>query len=172
VLFIGHFDAQKRPEWFVEVIGSLRSRGIGFTAAMVGGGREDAALADNARAVGIELLGARDDVPSLLATADVLVFTSRPPEGMPGVLIEAGLAGLPVVTTDVPGANEIVEDGVTGLIVSVDDKPELVDAVESLLADRSRRHTMGTAARERCARLFSLESSAAEWETLLAEIPS
>ena len=53
-----------------------------------------------------------------------MVFCSRPAgEGMPGVLIEAGLSGLPVVATAVPGVTSIVEDGTTGFVVPVDDLP-------------------------------------------------
>ena len=58
---------------------------------------------------GVELLGPRSDVPELLRSADVFVFTSLPTgEGMPGVLIEAGLSGLPAVSTPVPGAATVV----------------------------------------------------------------
>ena len=51
------------------------------------------------------------------------MFTSLPPgEGMPGVLIEAGLSGLATVSTRVPGARDVIEDGVTGFLVDIDDK--------------------------------------------------
>ena len=61
----------------------------------------------------IEVLGRRSDVPEILSQADVFLFTSlEEGEGMPGVLIEAGFAGLPVVTTEVPGARTVIEDGV------------------------------------------------------------
>jgi glycosyltransferase involved in cell wall biosynthesis len=86
------------------------------------------------------------------------------------VLIEAGLAGLPVVTTDVPGARDVVVDGVTGRIVAVDDEGGLADAVESLLVDPASRASMGQAARERCLSEFSLDASARAWERVLLDM--
>jgi len=54
------------------------------------------------------------------------MFTSLPPARHAGVLIEAGLSGIPVVATDVPGVRTIVRDGETGFIVDVDDMQNLV----------------------------------------------
>ena len=139
---------------------------------MVGGGVLSETLASNAEEEGVEMLGPRDDVPALMAAADILVLTSRPPEGLPGVLIEAGMAGLPVVTTDVPGAREVVRDGVTGLVVAVDDKEGMVGAVLALLGDVELRARMGQAAREHCVREFSLETSVVAWERLISELSS
>lgn len=172
LLFVGRLEEQKRPDWFVDVVRTVRLRGADVRARMVGGGELSEALSPNAQEAGVEMLGPRDDVPALMAGADLLVLTSRPPEGMPGVLIEAGMAGLPVVTTDVPGAREVVRDGVTGLIRAVDDKDGLVEAVLALLGDPEGRAQMGQAAREHCVRRFSLESSVDSWESLIAELAS
>jgi glycosyltransferase involved in cell wall biosynthesis len=120
-----------------------------------------------ARSVGVEVLGARDDVPALLGDADLLVATSRPPEGLPGVLIEAGLSGVAAVTTDVPGARDVVEDGVTGLVVPVEEQARLVDSVGLLLEDPDRRKAMGRAARERCLELFTLDATTDEWDEVI-----
>lgn len=167
VLFIGHLEEQKRPLLFVEVIGELRRRDLAVTAMIVGDGPMRADVEQRARSVGVEVLGARDDVPALLADADLLVATSRPPEGLPGVLIEAGLSGVAAVTTDVPGARDVVEDGVTGLVVPVEDQARLVDSVGSLLEDPDRRNAMGRAARERCLELFTLDATTEEWDEVI-----
>ena len=80
------------------------------------------ALVGPAKHSDVELMGARSDVPALLRQADLLVFPGLPAgEGMPGVLIEAGLCGVPVVTTAVPGVGLIVADGETGIVVAVND---------------------------------------------------
>jgi glycosyltransferase involved in cell wall biosynthesis len=170
VLFVGHLDEQKRPHLFLHVMGEMSGRGVEATASIVGGGPLLEAIESAAVPLGIEALGPRDDVPALMADSDLLVLTSRPPEGMPGVLIEAGLAGLPVVTTDVPGARDVVVDGVTGRIVAVDDEGGLADAVESLLVDPASRASMGQAARERCLSEFSLDASARAWERVLLDM--
>ena len=120
-----------------------------------------------AAACGVELLGSRSDVPELLRRSDVLVFTSRPTgEGMPGVLIEAGLSGLPAVSTPVPGADTVLADGYTGIIVD-DSVGTMVEAVEQLLDDPVRRAAMGAAARRRCESEFSLDLMAERWRAAL-----
>ena len=172
ILFIGHLEEQKRPLLFVEAVGELKRRDCTLDAMIVGDGPMRADVEERARSAGVEVLGARDDVPALLANADLLVATSRPPEGLPGVLIEAGLSGVAAVTTDVPGARDVVEDGVTGMVVPVDDQAGLVDSVESLLRDPDRRKEMGRAARERCLRLFTLDATTDEWDEVMRGMTS
>jgi glycosyltransferase involved in cell wall biosynthesis len=91
------------------------------------------------------------------------------------VLIEAGLAGLPVVTTNVSGASTVVEHGRSGYVVPVHDLDAMVDAAEHLVVDRALRSEMGAAGRERCVREFSLASEARRWREMLdglAPLPS
>jgi glycosyltransferase involved in cell wall biosynthesis len=134
---------------------------------MVGDGPLGPRLRGEALSNGVEVLGARHDVPVLLRAADVYLFPSLPAgEGMPGVLIEAGLSGVACVSTRVPGAAEVIEDGVTGLLV--EDCPEaMVEAVGRLLDDELRRSAMGAAARVRCESKFSLDMMARRWQTAL-----
>ncbi len=114
------------------------------------------------------MLGSRSDVAEVLRGADAFVFPSLPTgEGMPGVLIEAGMSGLPVVATAVPGVRTIVEDGVGGLVVDVDDVDAMVDATARLISSSALRSTMGEAARARCVERFSLDAVAACWLSFL-----
>jgi glycosyltransferase involved in cell wall biosynthesis len=166
LIFVGALTAQKQPDRFIEVVARLRAQGRSITAQMVGDGPLADALAPSAAEQGIELLGSRADVPELLRNADVLVLTSRPPEGMPGVLIEAGLSGLPAVSTPVPGAATVIDDGRTGLIVD-DSAATVADAVGQLLDDPARRAAMGACARIRCESEFSLALMANRWHAVL-----
>jgi glycosyltransferase involved in cell wall biosynthesis len=88
---------------------------------------------------------------------------------MPGVLIEAGLAGLPTVSTEVAGASTVIDQGLTGIVVPTGDTSALADAVESIVRDPGRRVAMGQEARERCIREFSLTASVRRWQDLLTE---
>ncbi len=116
----------------------------------------------------MELLGTRSDVAEVLRGADVFVFPSLPTgEGMPGVLIEAGLTGLPVVATAVPGVRSIVEDGKGGFVVDVDDLEAMVEATSRLVLSPELRRVMGEAARRRCLERFSLDAVAACWLSFL-----
>jgi glycosyltransferase involved in cell wall biosynthesis len=114
------------------------------------------------------MLGRRDDVPDLMTGSDIFVFTSLAPgEGMPGVLIEAAMAGLATVATRVPGARDVVEDGVTGFLVDISDKAGLVDSVRRLVADAELRADMGRRARERALHMFTLQASVNNWHRVL-----
>jgi glycosyltransferase involved in cell wall biosynthesis len=174
LVWVGHLDEAKRPLRFVDLVGALRDderlQRLEIGAAMAG----DGPLLDRVRArgaeFGIDVLGNVADVAALLAASDVLVLTSAPNEGMPGVLIEAGLTGLPVVATDVPGARDVIDDGATGFVVAVDDFDALVRATGLLVGDPALRARLGAAARLRCQEQFSLEASMRGWRTLLAEI--
>ncbi|MFN2200024.1 MAG: glycosyltransferase, partial [Caldilineaceae bacterium] len=73
-----------------------------------------------------------------LYAADLFVLTSDS-EGMPGVLLEAGFAGLPAVATDVGGGGECVLHGQTGILVPPQDADALKQALRSLLRNRERR---------------------------------
>lgn len=94
------------------------------------------------------LIGARDDAGALLAAADVVACPSRS-EGFPQVPLHAMAAGVPVVATRVGGTPEVVEDGVTGLLVPSEDPAALASAIDRLLADRALAEMLGKNGRER-----------------------
>jgi glycosyltransferase involved in cell wall biosynthesis len=167
LVFVGQLTPAKRPELFCAVARALRDRGRPVEAILVGDGPLLERLRPVAGSAGVEVLGRRGDVPVLLAGCDVLLLTGDQVEGMPGVLIEAGLCGLPVVTTDVPGARTVVEDGVTGFVVGLHDRDALIERTEQLAADRALRERLGSAARERCLERFTIEASADRWRALL-----
>jgi len=96
----------------------------------------------------LHLLGYREDIPALMAAADMFVLPSRF-EGLPMSVIEAMLTGLPVVACDVRGPAEQVVDGVTGLLVPVGDATALAAALRRLAADADLRMRMGAAGRAR-----------------------
>jgi glycosyltransferase involved in cell wall biosynthesis len=165
--FVGQLEADKRPQLFCALVRALRRRGAALDAVLVGDGPLLDDLRPVAASAGVVLLGARADVPEVLASCDVLVFCGAGREGMPGVLIEAGLCGLPALATAVPGAADVIEDGVTGFVVGVDDQDALVARASRLVADRGLRERMGSAARGRCVEHFSIQSSAWRWQALL-----
>lgn len=111
-------------------------------------------------------LGPVSDPASILAAADVVVLPSHT-EGIPGVLIEAGLMGLPIVATSVGGVGEIVADGVTGILVPPGDESALTTALRTTLRDPG---TLGEQARQRCLDRFEISKVAASWDDLLHEL--
>ena len=168
VVFVGALTPGKRPDCFIDLVANLRSRGIQLRARVIGDGPMLKALVEPARHSDVELMGPRSDVADLLRQSDLLIFPSLPAgEGMPGVLIEAGLSGVPVVTTAVPGVSSIVADGETGIVVPVNDPSGLVDAAARLLQDVPTRVAMGAAARARCVDRFSLSVVGDRWLEIL-----
>ncbi|MBZ9673826.1 glycosyltransferase family 4 protein [Mesorhizobium sp. ES1-3] len=89
-------------------------------------------------------LGARRDVPALLGMADVFAFPTQYREGVPRVLLEAGLAGLPVVASRMPGCNDVIEDGWNGYLVPPRDVNALASRIIDILSDPDRGRLMGS----------------------------
>ena len=101
----------------------------------------------------IEWLGHVDDMPGLLSGADVFVLPSYR-EGLPKGLIEAAACALPLVTTDVPGCREVVQDGVNGLLVPVRDAEALASAIARFQDAPELATRLGQAAREKALSCF------------------
>ncbi len=96
----------------------------------------------------VRFLGLREDVPALMAAADVLLAPSRR-EALSLTLLEASACGLPIVATRVGGIGEVVEEGASGFLVAPDDPPALAAALAPLLADAGLRARCGARARQR-----------------------
>lgn len=109
--------------------------------------------------------GAVNEIPALLARARLFVLPSQS-EGISLTLLEAMARGLPVVTTQVGGNPEVVEAGVTGLLVPAGDPEALGQAIAVLLADPARGRLMGLGGRQRVENNFDIRKMTAQYETL------
>ncbi|HLQ38743.1 MAG TPA: glycosyltransferase family 4 protein [Planctomycetota bacterium] len=114
--------------------------------------------------------GPRRDVPAVLAISDVFVLPSAYREGIPRVLLEAAAMGLPLVTTDSPGCNEVVVDGSNGALVAIGDVPALTRAIERLVEQPQLRRSWGAASRERAVTRFDLRIVAEQTRQVYAEL--
>ncbi|WP_425307920.1 glycosyltransferase [Ammonicoccus fulvus] len=170
LLWVGQLEKGKRPDLFIDTVRLLRERGVELDAFLVGDGPMRAQLATPAARAGVEMLGRRGDVPDLMRRTSALVLTSETDtEGMPGVLIEAALSGLPVVSTRAAGVGDVVIHGQTGLLVS--DHPEsLVKALSDLIADPVQQLNLADAALRRARAHFTIESTARRWRDLLTRL--
>lgn len=162
-IFVGALSPEKDPLLAVEAVTKTASVGL-----IVCG---DGPLANEVRSTGLlpadrmRFLGPVADVRSALAAADVLVLTSIT-EGVPGVVIEAGLTGLPTVATRVGGLSFVVDDGATGWLVERR-SDQLANAIEAAVR---RRHDVGAAAAQRCRDAFSMEVVATEWNRVINRV--
>jgi glycosyltransferase involved in cell wall biosynthesis len=105
---------------------------------------------------GFEYLNYVENMKELLDSIDIAVLPSYR-EGLPRSLLEASACQLPCVASDVPGCNQVIENGVTGYLVEPKKIDELALAMERLIDDPDLRKWLGLAARERVSRLFSEE---------------
>jgi glycosyltransferase involved in cell wall biosynthesis len=168
---------QKALEVLVEALPSLLAEFPRLQALIIGGegGGDSYAghlteLADRLGVGnGLRLLGDRKDVPRLLAGIDVAVLSSDY-EGSPLAVMEYMAAAKPVVATRVGGVPDLVQDGVTGLLVERRDPVALADALATLLRDPPRRAAMGRAALERQKAEFSIEGMTGRIEALYEEL--
>jgi glycosyltransferase involved in cell wall biosynthesis len=112
----------------------------------------------------------RDDMPKLYADHHVFVFPSLV-EGMPLCLLEAIATGMPTVTTDAPGMNDVVEDGVNGMLVPPANADQLEQAISRLCDDSELRRRLGEEA-QRTARQYTWASAAQQLEQLLLRAAS
>jgi glycosyltransferase involved in cell wall biosynthesis len=132
---------------------------------VIGEGPERPALEAHARAMGISdsvrFLGHRNDIPTIMASLDLLVHPTSG-EGFGLVLLEAMTQATPIVATRVGALPEIVEDGVTGVLVPPRDAPALSASIERMLGDSAILRSMGDAGRQRFERLFTINRMVTE----------
>ena len=123
----------------------------------------------------VQWWGHRDDMPNVLASAQIVVLPSYR-EGFPKVLLEAAACARPLVATDVPGCRAIVKDGINGFLVSPKDPISLCQALVKLLQDPALRARMGAQGREIVVKEFSVERISREtlalYRELLEQAPS
>jgi glycosyltransferase involved in cell wall biosynthesis len=114
--------------------------------------------------------GPRSDVAGLLRLADVFAFPTEWREGVPRVLLEAALAGLPLVSTSMPGCCEVIRDDWSGFLVPPRAPDRLAARIFDLLRDRNTAGIMAGRAEELVAQKFSLRMIVARHVALYAEL--
>lgn len=152
--------AQKDQDTLIGAAQRLLDRYPNLVLVLVGTGRRRAALEATAAHLlppgRYRFLGARNDVPELYHLLDVPVLSTHY-EGMPNAVMEAMAAGRPVVATAVAGCAELIEDGVTGLLVPPRDPRALAEAVARVLDDKALAERLGSAGRQLIPERYGLE---------------
>jgi len=164
---IGRLSHQKGLDVLIEAIHLLDNPDLAVTIAGDGPDRrklERLALKLDC-ADRIEFVGAVSNPWDTLADLDLFVMPSRW-EGMPLVLLEALVAGVPAVATDVGGVRELIPSADHGRIVPVDDAPSLANAIASLAGDAHRRALIGLAGQAHAVENFSHERTVAQTAAL------
>ena len=162
IVWLGRFTQVKRPDRVVDLARKLSE----YQFVMAGGGELEASIKgaglSNLHCVGWQQ---KEDMWSI---ADVGICTSDS-EGMPLALIEAQMAGVPVVSTDVGSVSEIVADGVTGRLAPRAGTG-FAEAIVDVVANLAKSDEMKVSAKERARRFFSVKTMVEAHEQLYAEL--
>lgn len=165
--FIGRLDPIKRVEDLVAALSLLKGD---YTLDIFGQGRERAQIQSMISRLDLEdraiLRGEIAGSAAALAKIDVLALPSDA-EGFGLVLIEAMAAGVPVIGTNVPGICDVIEDGVSGLLVPPRDPRALANAIEKILNDRSLREKLIMGGSDRVRRNYDWSVQIEEYRNLL-----
>lgn len=165
VTTVARLVPQKGHVFLLEAAKEVVSKFKDVRFLLVGDGGLRAQLEHRVSTLGLAehvcFLGQRTDVPQILAASDIFVLPSLW-EGLGLVLVEAGLAGLPVVATRVDGIVEVVEDGRSGFLVPPGDVRALAEAVQTLVEDALLRERMGMEGRAIALQRFSMERIASQ----------
>jgi glycosyltransferase involved in cell wall biosynthesis len=170
--FIGRVTQIKRPDRFLDVVSEIKNRQINLDFFIAGDGEllevyRERIIAENLH---VKVLVWQSYIEKVLSAADIVVLTSDN-EGTPLSLIQAGMAGLPVVSTNVGSVPEVVLNKVTGLITRLDVQ-EIADALEKLVSDEALRAQLGAAAQEYTMANFGVERLVHDHEVLYKKLLS
>ena len=164
---VGRMTSEKGHMYLIQALALLAEKFPALKCVIVGDGPLRPELETKCRELGLERVciftGVRTDVPNLLSIMDVFVLPSLS-EGFGIALLEAMAMGKPVVATRIGGIPEVVEDGVTGLLVQPGDPKTLANGILEMLSDKERSLEMGRRGREVVSKHFTLESMVAEME--------
>jgi glycosyltransferase involved in cell wall biosynthesis len=175
---VGAVGNVRRPKGYDVLLRAWRALKDGGTAAHLaivgeGSGTLMTELLALRTALGLErdvtFLGLRSDIVNVLRSLDVLVSSSTT-EGFSIVCVEAMACGVPVVATRSGGPESIIEDGVSGILVPVDDPPALADGVRRALLDRRASDALVRAGRELVERNFSEARQLAAYSAIAREL--
>jgi glycosyltransferase involved in cell wall biosynthesis len=169
ILFVGRLAEQKRVDDLLKAIDLLQHVQPELRSIIVGNGPLQDRLEETAHGYDlngrVQFLGHRNDVPRLMAAADVIVLPSSY-EGLPNVVLEAMRFRKPVVATAAPGTTEVVVNGKTGLLVPVGDVMLLARAIRDLVRNPVLAKNLGEAGRARVEAHFRSDTMIAQFAEL------
>ena len=170
IICVARLSPVKRIDVLLEALAFLVEMGKNWTCTIVGGGPLESELVKKAQSLGlasrVRFTGHVENVRPYMEAADLAVLSSDK-EGLPLSLVEAMACGLPCVVTDVGGNREVVQHGITGLVVEAGSPKQLADAIAYLLDNSEERRSMGQAARCSAYERFNLTRMTEEYKTLL-----
>lgn len=168
ILSVGRLDRQKNPLGLLQSFAQVADRHPDVHLLYVGTGDQAQSLAAAIDRMDlssrVHLAGWQADIPGLMKACDLFVLASEW-EGMPNVLLEAGAAGIPVISTRIEGAEEIITSEQCGMLVGISQDQELASAIEVSLSDPQ-------SAAKRSTRLQHIISQQFTWNSVIESYSS
>jgi glycosyltransferase involved in cell wall biosynthesis len=156
---VSELNKNKGVSYILEALSILKRKGVSFIFIALGDGPEKENLLNLVEKLNLKnsvfLLGFKENAPSLISGFDIFTLTSIT-ESLGYVLLEAGLAKVPVVASAVGGIPEVIENNVTGILVKPRSTLKIATAIESLLSDRGKAGKMALNLNEKVLREFSM----------------
>jgi len=172
-LAVGRMDPEKDYPTMLQAAQLLLGVPERWELWIAGGGRNREATEALARELGLQdrvrFLGHRKDIPALMRRADAVLLSSVT-EGLPNALMEAHLAGLPVVATDVGGVREVVLDGLSGVVVPAQDPLRFSQGMQTVMAlSEPERQVWGAQGQRHVTASFEMRQMVERWEAVLLQ---
>ena len=153
IIWVGRMDSNKNPKMLLQAFAAVAEKHPEWTIKYIGEGYQRKELEEICKERNllkqVVFMGRLDNVAEVVQKSSIFVLTSKQ-EGMPNALIEAMVSGLATVSTDCPcgGPAELIENGVNGILISVDDETALTKALDKLLSDDEYRNRLGENAKK------------------------
>jgi glycosyltransferase involved in cell wall biosynthesis len=161
-IFVGRFIPTKRICDLIDALAMLPASQYRLRTILVGNGRDEESIANQVRSLGltdaVQFAGLRGDVPQLLQAADVFVFPSEV-EGLPNAVIEAALAGLPIVACDIPGVRDIVMDDANSALAVPRSPRDFAAALRRVLENLEEARRRARVVQQSAVRKYSIDVS-------------
>lgn len=174
VMHIGQFSDEKNHPFILDAFREVLAHQPNARLILIGEGKNYSRIADTvSQSAGLRshvfLAGHQSPVQEWLAGADIFILGSTI-EGVPGVILEAGMQGVPTVAVQVGGVSEVVQDDVTGLLLHKHDPKAFAGAICRLIEDKPLRDKLGQSARAFVSAHYSLDACRRNFETLYARV--
>lgn len=165
---VGRLSDQKNYPFLLQAIKEIRSSDRKVKLVIVGEGPLRSELERMVDRLSIEsnviFLGERKDIPELLSIMDIFLFPAYKGEGIANVLLEAMSIGVPVVSSDIKGNIEVVENDKTGFIFPSNNLQIFINKINQLIDNSQLRSNFSTASIDRINKMFSLERMINDYE--------
>lgn len=173
VMHVGNFSPEKNHEFLLSIFSELKITHPNIKLVCIGNGVTFDSIQRKVQEKGLDntvfLMGFRKNIPELLAASDCLALSSLV-EGVPGVILEAGVQKKPSVATNVGGVQEVIRPNETGFIIDDFDQNKFRDAIVELLENESLRSRMGMSAYNLVLKEFNPTRNARRFEKLYVDL--